>query len=188
MSIPLQCPQELYQVMRTCWQLKPSSRPDWTQLVDNLLCLYHKTMPGVYLDLALPSIPTPPSSLENSDCSEAGAAASVYNTITSVVSGNVLDFMGMGINVVFVGIAPLPRIHQVFQKTATVSSNYGSSVIMDEQDQEEEEDFKQGPSRDSLESGYSSGAGVKTAPSLENEAALLYYNDIEISKGVTERT
>ena len=62
---------------------------------------------------------------------------------------------------------------------------------MDEQDQEEEEeedDFKQGPSRDSLESGYSSGAGVKTAPSLENEAALLYYNDIEISKGVTERT
>ena len=91
MSIPLQCPQELYQVMRTCWQLKPSSRPDWTQLVDNLLCLYHKTMPGVYLDLALPSIPTPPSSLENSDCSDAGAAASVYNTITSVVSGNVLD-------------------------------------------------------------------------------------------------
>merc|ERR1712112_557930 len=176
MSIPLQCPQDLYLIMRMCWQIKPESRPTWSQLVDHLLSQYHRTMPGVYLDLPLASIPTPPSSLENSDCSEAGAAASVYNTITSVVSG----------------IAPLPRIHQVFQKTATVSSNYGSSVIMDEQDQEEEEeeedDFTQGPSRDSLESGYSSGPGVKTAPSLENEAALLYYNDIEISKGVTGRT
>jgi len=171
MSIPLQCPQELYQIMRNCWQLKPSARPTWTQLVDGLLCLYHETMPGVYLDLALPSIPTPPSTAENSDCSDAGAGVSVYNTITSAVSG----------------IAPLPRIHQVFQKvnSNTVSSNYGSSVMMDDQDQEEEDDFTQGPSRDSLESGYSSGAGVKSVPELD----VSYYNDLKMpNDAVTTET
>ena len=85
------------------------------------------------------------------------------------------------------GIAPLPRIHQVFQKvnSNTVSSNYGSSVMMDDQDQEEEDDFTQGPSRDSLESGYSSGAGVKSVPELD----VSYYNDLKIpNDAVTTET
>ena len=55
-------------------------------MVDQLLALYHSTLPGVYLDLALPTIPTPPSSAENSDCSQE-VNASVYNTVTSTVSG-----------------------------------------------------------------------------------------------------
>ena len=66
---------------------QPDSRPSWTELVDHLLALYHSTLPGVYLDLALPSIPTPPSSAENSDCSNKEVNASVYNTVTSTVSG-----------------------------------------------------------------------------------------------------
>ena len=66
---------------------QPDSRPSWTELVDQLLSLYHSTLPGVYLDLALPSIPTPPSSAENSDCRQEEVNASVYNTVTSTVSG-----------------------------------------------------------------------------------------------------
>ena len=54
---------------------QPDSRPSWTELVDHLLALYHSTLPGVYLDLALPSIPTPPSSAENSDCDSGGKAS-----------------------------------------------------------------------------------------------------------------
>ena len=55
---------------------------------------------------------------------------------------------------------------------------------MDDQDQEEEDEFSQGPSRDSLESGYSSGAGVKSVPELDiQEAAMTFYNDLQISNG-----
>eukprot|EP00092_Neocalanus_flemingeri_P041331 GFUD01045005.1.p1 GENE.GFUD01045005.1~~GFUD01045005.1.p1 ORF type:complete len:884 (-),score=253.97 GFUD01045005.1:246-2897(-) len=66
MSIPPQCPQHLYLIMRDCWQREPSSRPLWSGLVLSLLSLYHQTLPGVYLELALPYIPTPPSSPESS--------------------------------------------------------------------------------------------------------------------------
>jgi len=66
MSIPPQCPQHLYVIMRDCWHIEPSSRPSWSDLVSSLHSLYHQTLPGVYLDLALPNIPTPPSSPENS--------------------------------------------------------------------------------------------------------------------------
>ncbi len=64
-----------------------SQKDGGAELVDQLLSLYHSTLPGVYLDLALPSIPTPPSSAENSDCSQEEMNASVYNTVTSTVSG-----------------------------------------------------------------------------------------------------
>ena len=74
---------------------QPDSRPSWTELVDHLLALYHSTLPGVYLDLALPSIPTPPSSAENSDCSNQEVNASVYNTVTSTVSGASLSLMNL---------------------------------------------------------------------------------------------
>ena len=49
--------------------------PSWTELVDHLLAFYPCTLPGVYLDLALPSIPPPPSSAENSDCDSGGKAS-----------------------------------------------------------------------------------------------------------------
>ena len=74
---------------------QPDSRPSWTELVDHLLALYHSTLPGVYLDLALPSIPTPPSSAENSDCSNQEVNASVYNTVTSTVSGVSLSLVNL---------------------------------------------------------------------------------------------
>ena len=37
-------------------------RPSWAALVNSLLTLSDQTLPGVYLDLTLPVIPTPPSS------------------------------------------------------------------------------------------------------------------------------
>ena len=131
MSIPLECPQDLYLIMRMCWQIKvkqqrkvafsrlayqsdfclllsimyplpttsrlifffqPESRPTWSQLVDHLLSQYHNTLPGVYLDLPLASIPTPPSSVDTTACSDDDAVATVYKTITSVVSGKEFQF------------------------------------------------------------------------------------------------
>jgi len=165
MSIPLQCPQNLYQIMKSCWFMKPDSRPSWTELVDQLLSLYHSTLPGVYLDLALPSIPTPPSSAENSDCSQEEVNASVYNTVTSTVSG----------------IAPLPRAiyNRAFTRTKlSISSSVGTEdLFTDEAERSvgEERDPDQGESeprsRDSLESGYSSGV-------TEAVTKVLYYNEI----------
>jgi len=64
MSIPIQCPQELYQMIKSCWHLQPGLRPSWSQLVSSLQSLHSRTLPGLYLQLALPSIPTPPSSPE----------------------------------------------------------------------------------------------------------------------------
>jgi len=69
MSSPSQCPQPLYSMMRECWQFEPSKRPSWSELVNALLNLYDQTLPGVYLDLTLPIIPTPPSSPESTSSS-----------------------------------------------------------------------------------------------------------------------
>jgi len=65
MSCPSHCPHQLYSIMRNCWHLEPSRRPSWLCLVDDLFALYDETLPGVYLDLVLPIIPTPPSSPES---------------------------------------------------------------------------------------------------------------------------
>ena len=69
--------------------MQPSSRPCWSQLVDDLLSVYHATSPGVYLDLELPCIPTPPSSPDTSD-TEDNDVVNMYKTVTSVVSGGLL--------------------------------------------------------------------------------------------------
>jgi len=65
MACPLHCPHKLYVLMRSCWHMEPSMRPSWTCLVEALLKLYDQTLPGVYLELAPPAIPTPPSSPES---------------------------------------------------------------------------------------------------------------------------
>jgi len=65
MACPPHCPPELYVLMRSCWHMEPSIRPSWTCLVEALLKLYDQTLPGVYLELAPPAIPTPPSSPES---------------------------------------------------------------------------------------------------------------------------
>merc|ERR1719341_2669279 len=52
MSIPIQCPQELYQIMKCCWQLEAAYRPDWARLVTSLHSLHSRTLPGVYLNLS----------------------------------------------------------------------------------------------------------------------------------------
>jgi len=83
MSPPPQCPQQLYLIMRECWHIQPHSRPSWDELVNSLLNLYHETLPGVYLDLALPYIPTPPSSPESSS-SVLSPPASPCTTSSSV--------------------------------------------------------------------------------------------------------
>jgi len=65
MSRPGHCPHHLYGLMRNCWHSEPSLRHSWSSLIDALLVLYDETLPGIYLDLALPVIPTPPSSPES---------------------------------------------------------------------------------------------------------------------------
>ena len=32
LSIPKDCPEEVYQVMRSCWNFKPEARPDFRRL------------------------------------------------------------------------------------------------------------------------------------------------------------
>eukprot|EP00092_Neocalanus_flemingeri_P109026 GFUD01140067.1.p1 GENE.GFUD01140067.1~~GFUD01140067.1.p1 ORF type:complete len:268 (-),score=68.18 GFUD01140067.1:245-1048(-) len=98
MSIPPQCPQHLYLIMRDCWQREPSSRPLWSGLVLSLLSLYHQTLPGVYLELALPYIPTPPSSPESS--SSLASQSSPSTSSTSVYYPGYIP-----------GIAPLATPH-----------------------------------------------------------------------------
>jgi len=65
MSCPHHCPLQLYALMNDCWQFEPSKRPSWSLLVDALLTVHDQTLPDVYLDHALPVIPTPPSSPES---------------------------------------------------------------------------------------------------------------------------
>ena len=64
--------------------IQPSHRPDWSRLVTNLHSLHARTLPGVYLNLSLPSIPTPPSSPEiddNNGEEEHQACSPQYNNV-----------------------------------------------------------------------------------------------------------
>ena len=64
---------------------QPSNRPDWSRLVTSLHSLHARTLPGVYLNLSLPSIPTPPSSPEtennNGEEEEQQANSPQYNNV-----------------------------------------------------------------------------------------------------------
>jgi len=164
MSIPLECPQDLYLIMRMCWQIKPESRPTWSQLVDHLLSQYHNTLPGVYLDLPLASIPTPPSSVDTTACSDDDAVATVYKTITSVVSG----------------IAPLSKSDDLLHPVRKKRFSSCSSILLDLNESgtatNEDSEYVE-YNRDSLESGYSSSDPTKNGG--ENDTAkIIYYNEI----------
>ena len=50
--------------------IQAAYRPDWARLVTSLHSLHSRTLPGVYLNLSLPYIPTPPSSPENDNTEE----------------------------------------------------------------------------------------------------------------------
>jgi hypothetical protein len=45
---------------------QPEARPNWPNLVFSLHSMYNSALPGEYLELSLPTLPTPPSSTENS--------------------------------------------------------------------------------------------------------------------------
>ena len=45
---------------------QPEARPSWPSLVFSLHSMYNSALPGEYLELSLPTLPTPPSSTENS--------------------------------------------------------------------------------------------------------------------------
>ena len=40
MERPHDCPENVYDVMRDCWGLRPSDRPSWKELVNALQGLY----------------------------------------------------------------------------------------------------------------------------------------------------
>ena len=76
MGRPGHCPWRLWEVIKSCWMHHPEARPGWPQLITSLLGLYNDTLPGEYLELSHTSLPTPPSSPENTgdQFSEAGEA------------------------------------------------------------------------------------------------------------------
>jgi hypothetical protein len=48
------------------FSFQPEARPSWPSLVFCLHSMYNSALPGEYLELSLPTLPTPPSSTENS--------------------------------------------------------------------------------------------------------------------------
>jgi len=70
MPQPPNCPTELYILMRDCWMDTPTSRPTFSQLVEDLERILYIASDTEYFELE-PDIPpeeviTPPSSPENS--------------------------------------------------------------------------------------------------------------------------
>merc|ERR1719233_323383 len=52
--------------MKDCWAYQPEARPSWRSLVTSLHKMYNAALPGEYLDVSVPTLPTPPSSTETS--------------------------------------------------------------------------------------------------------------------------
>merc|ERR1719348_2358765 len=65
MDRPGHCPWKLWDIIKSCWMYHPETRPGWPHLISSLLQLYNDTLPGEYLVLSHHSLPTPPSSNEN---------------------------------------------------------------------------------------------------------------------------
>jgi len=122
MSIPLQCPQELYQMMKSCWHLKPSCRPDWALLVSSLHSLHTNTRPGLYLNLSLPTINTPPSSPDSPRYNNVVRVRPRERTNTNTREG--ID-----------GIAPLET------RRVSTESGYSSSTRQQEGELEKELEY-----------------------------------------------
>ena len=92
MSRPQHCPWRLWSIIKTCWMYQPEARPTWSHLISSLLQLYQDTLPGEYLELASHSLPTPPSSTENTGDQFQPAVVrsgerSHYKVLSSSVSG-----------------------------------------------------------------------------------------------------
>lgn len=66
MEKPPCCSLEIYMIMRDCWSYQPKERPSFTKLVESLDRILTETANEEYLDLSLPQLATPPSSLESS--------------------------------------------------------------------------------------------------------------------------
>ena len=52
--------------MKECWAYQPEARPSMSSLACSLLSMYNVALPGEYLELILPTLPTPTSSAKNS--------------------------------------------------------------------------------------------------------------------------
>ena len=52
--------------MKDCWAYQPEARPSMSSLACSLLSMYNAALPGEYLEMMRPALPTPPSSTENS--------------------------------------------------------------------------------------------------------------------------
>ena len=89
MSRPQHCPWRLWSIIKTCWMYQPEARPTWSHLISSVLELYQDTLPGEYLELANHSLPTPPSSTENTgdQFRPAVKERSHYKVLSSSVSG-----------------------------------------------------------------------------------------------------
>lgn len=66
MEKPACCSLEIYLLMRDCWSYQPNERPVFSELVEDLDRILTITANEEYLDLGLPQLDTPPSSLESS--------------------------------------------------------------------------------------------------------------------------
>ncbi|KAF5275343.1 hypothetical protein FQR65_LT04171 [Abscondita terminalis] len=64
MEKPTCCSLEMYLLMRDCWSYQPNERPVFSELVEDLDRILTITANEVYLDLGLPELDTPPSSIE----------------------------------------------------------------------------------------------------------------------------
>ena len=93
MSRPQHCPWRLWSIIKTCWMYQPEARPTWSSLISSLLQLYQDTLPGEYLELSNHSLPTPPSSTENTGdqfqppVKEERGGRGHYKVLSSSVSG-----------------------------------------------------------------------------------------------------
>ncbi|GAB0092502.1 Fibroblast growth factor receptor [Sergentomyia squamirostris] len=59
---PKRCTNNIYMMMRQCWQFNPQDRPNFSQLVVDLDKILSATANDEYLDLGVPLLETPPSS------------------------------------------------------------------------------------------------------------------------------
>ncbi|XP_059612426.1 fibroblast growth factor receptor homolog 1-like [Phlebotomus argentipes] len=68
---PKRCSNNIYMLMRQCWQFNPQDRPNFSQLVGDLDKILSATANDEYLDLGVPLLETPPSSDDEESDTEA---------------------------------------------------------------------------------------------------------------------
>ncbi|XP_040217893.1 fibroblast growth factor receptor 2 isoform X3 [Rana temporaria] len=78
MDKPANCTNELYMMMRDCWQANPSNRPTFKQLVEDLDRILTLTTNEEYLELSAPLEQYSPS-FQESSCSASSGDDSVFS-------------------------------------------------------------------------------------------------------------